>query len=288
MHARADLDEETYHIHAVIFPRATTKDGRRMLQPSKHAMIKDYEAAQDSVGQWFAEAGLVRGERRKAERRKALQQNAKLRGDEAPMAVPEHRPHVSPADWRKQQERDLADREADSAAKAADLDQREANTAVREASLQSSEETLDKRASCLAGDREKLSEREGKITRILEATQAVATHGAAALETDGSPDDARRANLAQKLFGTAFARLRNDAQTLAETAIANERRTLAKAARALEDGHRALAEIFAQLPPGLKAKLTGAAKTVAASLVSVRHLLTSHEERPKRDENPSR
>ena len=41
IHARADLDEEAYHIHAVILPRGETKDGRRMLQPSKHAMIRD-------------------------------------------------------------------------------------------------------------------------------------------------------------------------------------------------------------------------------------------------------
>ncbi|WP_282151439.1 hypothetical protein [Ruegeria atlantica] len=29
-----------------------------MLQPSVHALIEDYEKAQDSVGDWFAELGL--------------------------------------------------------------------------------------------------------------------------------------------------------------------------------------------------------------------------------------
>lgn len=57
VHARADLDEEVYHIHAVIFPRTVTTDGRKMLQPSKHPMIRDYEAAQDSLGECFAELG---------------------------------------------------------------------------------------------------------------------------------------------------------------------------------------------------------------------------------------
>ncbi|MBS1302528.1 plasmid recombination protein, partial [Loktanella sp. SALINAS62] len=78
IHARADRDEAAYHIHAVIMPRATVEIAkpnakmptatatRRMLQPSIHPLIKDYEAAQDSVGQWFADQGLVRGERRAA------------------------------------------------------------------------------------------------------------------------------------------------------------------------------------------------------------------------------
>ena len=45
IHARADRDEEAYHIHAVILPRGETRDGRRMLQPSIHPMIKNYEEA---------------------------------------------------------------------------------------------------------------------------------------------------------------------------------------------------------------------------------------------------
>ena len=68
IHARADLDEEAYHIHAVIMPRATVqKFGTecRVLQPSIHPFIKDYEKAQDDLGSWFSEVGLVRGERRK-------------------------------------------------------------------------------------------------------------------------------------------------------------------------------------------------------------------------------
>ncbi|MCP4824056.1 MAG: Pre (Mob) type recombination enzyme, partial [Shimia sp.] len=64
IHARADLDETTYHIHAIVMPRCESKDGRKMLQPSKHPLIKDYEKAQDSVGEWFSELGLKRGERR--------------------------------------------------------------------------------------------------------------------------------------------------------------------------------------------------------------------------------
>ncbi|WP_370232725.1 plasmid recombination protein, partial [Salipiger bermudensis] len=78
IHARADLDEEAYHIHAIILPRGETKDGRRMLQPSKHAMIRDYEAAQDSVGAWFSEIGLHRGERRAEAIRAAIKHNRQI------------------------------------------------------------------------------------------------------------------------------------------------------------------------------------------------------------------
>ncbi len=43
IHARADHDEATFHIHAIIMPVVKTRDGRRMLQPSKHEVIKHYE-----------------------------------------------------------------------------------------------------------------------------------------------------------------------------------------------------------------------------------------------------
>ncbi|MCQ0091301.1 hypothetical protein [Roseovarius sp. M141] len=69
------MDEQAYHIHAVIMPRATVqKYGVEcsVLQPSIHPLIKDYEAAQDSVGVWFAPLNLVRGERRKQAIRDAL------------------------------------------------------------------------------------------------------------------------------------------------------------------------------------------------------------------------
>ncbi len=117
IHARADLDETTYHIHAIVMPRSETKDGRKMLQPSKHQLIKDYEKAQDSVGQWFSELGLKRGERRKQALRDALQKHREEQVVEGkstvpPANLPEHVEHVSPREWREKNERQLADREA--------------------------------------------------------------------------------------------------------------------------------------------------------------------------------
>ncbi|MFC3530479.1 hypothetical protein ACFOMH_20135 [Paracoccus mangrovi] len=46
-------------------------------------MIRDYEAAQDSVGDWFAELGLVRGKREAEDIRKAVRFNAQIRADAA-------------------------------------------------------------------------------------------------------------------------------------------------------------------------------------------------------------
>ncbi|WP_196223481.1 plasmid recombination protein [Roseibium sp. RKSG952] len=117
IHARADLDETTYHIHAIVMPRGITKDGRKALQPSVHPLIKNYEKAQDSVGEWFAELGLKRGERRKQVLREAVQKHRAEQGVEGnktvePAELPEHVEHVSPRQWREEKERQLADREA--------------------------------------------------------------------------------------------------------------------------------------------------------------------------------
>ena len=98
IHARADTDEQAYHIHAVIMPRATVhKYGVecQVLQPSVHPLIRDYEAAQDSVGEWFRNVGLVRGEARKQAIRDALN-NGKT--------PPEKLRHVRPAKWRAEEE----------------------------------------------------------------------------------------------------------------------------------------------------------------------------------------
>ncbi|MBN9675957.1 plasmid recombination protein [Salipiger bermudensis] len=119
IHARADLDEQAFHIHAVIMPRATVqKYGKKcaVLQPSVHPLIKDYEAAQDSVGAWFSEIGLVRGERRKQAIRDALNDGR---------TPPAKRRHVRPAEWRAREERRLAE-------KAASLEVRERDVAARE------------------------------------------------------------------------------------------------------------------------------------------------------------
>ncbi|AXI49408.1 plasmid recombination protein [Sulfitobacter sp. SK025] len=131
IHARADLDEDAYHIHAVIMPRVTVeitrtnkKTGikdviatRRMLQPSKFAVIEDYEHAQDSVGTWFQGIGLDRGERRKDAFRQAVAQ-----GETPPPKLI----HTKTRDWRRRKDRELSQREHDLAVRSVVVDERSA------------------------------------------------------------------------------------------------------------------------------------------------------------------
>lgn len=135
IHARADRDEAAYHIHAVIMPRATVeiaKPGakvktasatRRMLQPSVHPLIKDYEAAQDSVGEWFASLGLVRGERRAASIRAARAKGQK---------PPKRRYHAKTSQWRAEQELRLKAKADALEAEETALEQRDAEVSRRE------------------------------------------------------------------------------------------------------------------------------------------------------------
>jgi hypothetical protein len=131
IHARADLDEEAYHIHAVIMPRVrvemTRKDRktgekkviatRLMLQPSKFDVIENYEHAQDSVGKWFSEIGLVRGEKRKEAFREAVAKG------ETP---PPKRVHTRTRDWRRKKDVEFAKREHDLEARTSAVDERAA------------------------------------------------------------------------------------------------------------------------------------------------------------------
>lgn len=181
VHARADLDEEAYHIHAVIIPRAKTKDGRRMLQPSKHPMIRSYEDAQDSVGAWFAELGLVRGERRAEAIRDATRRNARIREDaaagvpdvllQAEVEVPKRRQHVSLRKWREQQEARIAKREnvadrkeSDLAAQAEELTGREAKVANKEQAVEVQAQKIAVRERDMTTNEAGLRERQAKLS----------------------------------------------------------------------------------------------------------------------------
>jgi hypothetical protein len=127
VHARADRDEQAYHIHAVIVPRTIVEikgATRHMLQPSKHELIEDYEAAQESVGTWFAEIDLVRGERRAQAIRDAREQG------ETP---PPKRWHARTSAWRAQEELRLEAKENELAAETARVEAREKQAQDREA-----------------------------------------------------------------------------------------------------------------------------------------------------------
>lgn len=104
VHARAHRDETAYHIHGVIAcwtEKHSRRSGRqKLLQPSSHPLLKDYEKAQDDIGAFFADLGLVRGERRAKARREAR----KAKEADASVEVPEPRTHVPSHIWRADEE----------------------------------------------------------------------------------------------------------------------------------------------------------------------------------------
>ncbi|OWY04102.1 hypothetical protein B6V76_06090 [Thioclava sp. IC9] len=160
VHARADRDETTFHIHGIIAPwheKHSKRSGhQRMLQPSAHPLLKDYEKAQDDIGAFFAELGLTRGERRAEARRKAKE----ARKTDPRVEVPKKRRHIPAHIWRADEElrlmsearklkaeRKSAQAERDEAARAkreADRKTQEARTASEQAQMrtQAADEVL--------------------------------------------------------------------------------------------------------------------------------------------------
>jgi hypothetical protein len=145
VHARADRDEIAYQIHAVIAPREVKPVNgatRRMLRPSKFAIIEDYEKAQDSVGAWFEQAGLTRGEQRAKARREARD-----RGETKP-AKPRH---TRPREWRLAEEARLALLDGALKLRAKTLDSRIEDFAERE-------QAVAKQSAALVAERRALKE----------------------------------------------------------------------------------------------------------------------------------
>jgi hypothetical protein len=237
IHARADTDEQTYHIHAVIMPRAIEhKYGVAcdVLQPSIHPLIKDYEAAQDSVGEWFSEIGLVRGEARKQASRDALN-NGK--------APPEKRRHVRPAEWRAKEELRLAKQEAN-------LETRRREVAERE---DIAEDVIAYAEAVSVGD----IDEDGKSITSSKTTRSPIT-------------PARRTGFgfvkARKAFKAVAKRLALraaiKAEQVAEARIAAEISEIKKA----DD---TILEIARLLPKGLRGKIANVRRKLSASVMAL-------------------
>ena len=276
IHARADLDEQAYHVHAVILPRAVTKDGRRMLQPSKHAMIKDYEAAQDSVGEWFAPLGLVRGEKRKAAVREAVKANAEVRkvraaaqpGEIVPeeIEVPLPREHVSPRAWREAQEAELAERrkaaerrDAEADARERGLDEREDGAAVRNAQLDRRETDVEKREEEASAVLDVAAEVAGGRVVLTEPASAAASESEVA-------DGGKRSALARSLFARALARLREQARSEAKDELASAYREIV----ATDDF---IVEIAAKLPAVARNAIVERRGSLSVRILALRNTL---------------
>lgn len=154
VHARADHDEMTYHIHAIIAPwveKTSSRRGtQRVLQPSSIPVLADYEKAQDSVGAFFEQIGLERGKRTKAARREAVETRKRrverreaLRASGKPVpsdldptadpALPIAREHVPTPVWWAEETRRLKAKEEEVRKEAARAAHARAQAVEREA-----------------------------------------------------------------------------------------------------------------------------------------------------------
>lgn len=236
VHARADHDEETYHIHAVILPRAVSKDGRQVLQPSVHPMIRNYEAAKDDVGEWFQSIGLTRGRKRRRELMAAYAHNKKLRENGASkdklVPLPEYRQHVTPRKYREQKERDMAtasrgidERTGELSLRAHALDQRERALEAREVDADAVIEMAEEVAA-------------GQLDGVLSATSE---------NVEPAPDDTQplsRRDRARRAFGKAIIHLAT--KTRAE---------FAEAFGEIRAADTVLVQILSELPTAARTRL---------------------------------
>ncbi|MFT6533002.1 MAG: hypothetical protein ACJASC_002560 [Limimaricola cinnabarinus] len=230
VHARADLDEQAFHIHAVIVPKVQVElngTKRWMLQPSKHGLIKNYEAAQDSVGAHFAPLGLVRGERRAEAVRKARQS-----GEEPPA----YRQHVRTADWRKAEDTRIVET-------IADLDRRAEAMVIEEGTIEQKREAVTDRENAIDAREDAAVAKEQEADAVLAVGQGLAAGAFDIEDRDGTPalfetPDAKsgllsklRARIAPSTSGRAralhvfsktLARLRQQARDEAKTAVARD------------------------------------------------------------------
>ncbi|MBC7146856.1 MAG: plasmid recombination protein [Thioclava marina] len=254
VHARADLDETAYHIHAVIIPRAVTTDGRRMLQPAVHPLIRSYEKAQDSVGEWFEEIGLQRGERRKQALREALKHNRKVREARAngaadpgtEIALPKHREHVSPRKWRESQEVELSSRDK---------------------AVKQSEEILAAEKSALADQERTVTQRQREAQSVLDVAAAVA-EGRVDIVSDlnervSQVAQADTPSPVRALFGRALEVLRQRARKEARAEFTDE-------FTQIEAADAALLEIAKTLPGKARQRLAQARRSLSLPLNALR------------------
>ncbi|SES21882.1 hypothetical protein SAMN04490244_107168 [Tranquillimonas rosea] len=142
-HLRMDLDEETPHFHAVIFETAEktnkTRGTQRLIQPSAHPLLADYELLQDVAGEHYASIGLARGQKRAQEVREAK---------ESELPLPDAVRHVSPREYRNGRARAIRAKELGVKQQERDLDLREANVFLDEVTADA------KRAGAAAAERE--------------------------------------------------------------------------------------------------------------------------------------
>lgn len=266
VHARADLDETAYHIHAVILPLETTKDGRTMIQPSKHAVIADYEHFQDEIGNAFALLGLVRGERRAQAIREARGRKEK---------PPRKRQHLRTRRWREEEERRLtckqAQLEADEAEQRRKAAEAEAAMQAERAALEAAKAKQQRAAAeaeaNMNAERARLAEQAAEQDAVLAGAEAL---GAGLIDPAqvevtlgaGNPDDPAAAQIITRInkspsgwrrFAAVLApgwqRMRQAAAQEAEARLADEKARVVSDRAEIEDVWQKLAEMTRRLLP---------------------------------------
>ncbi|KAF0674473.1 plasmid recombination protein [Profundibacterium mesophilum] len=282
VHARADLDEQAFHIHAVIVPKVQVElngTKRWMLQPSKHDLIKNYEAAQDSVGQHFAPLGLVRGERRAEAVRKARQN-----GDEPPA----YRQHVRTADWRKAEDTRIVETRAE-------LDQRAQAMTAEEVAIERKREAVTGRENAIGAREDAAVAKAQEADAVLAVGQGLAAgafdiednHGAPVLvETPDAkpgllsnlrarmaPSSSGRAR-ALHVFSRALARLREKARDEAKTAVARD-------TAEIQSADETIVEIASRLPDAERRSIGKIRVSLTARIMALTGRGQGNEDRPK-------
>ncbi|MFY0310702.1 plasmid recombination protein [Leisingera sp. D0M16] len=278
VHARADLDEQAFHIHAVIVPKAQVDlngTKRWMLQPSKHDLIKDYEAAQDSVGQHFAPLGLMRGERRAAAVRKARQN-----GEEAPA----YRQHVRTADWRKAEDTRIAETRAK-------LDQRAEAMIAEKAAIEQRQDALTSRENAIEVREKATAAKEQEADAVLAVGQGLAAgafdiedrHGTPALVETPEAKPGLLSKLRSRMalsssgraralhvFSKALARLRKQSRDEAKTAVARD-------TAEIEAADEKIVEIASRLPDAERRSIGKIRLSLSARIMALTGRNTARE-----------
>lgn len=190
VHARADHDETTYHVHAVIVPAKKMlkrqkgaaepelpvpgedlfthhgKPCKVQLVASKHPLLRNYELAQDSVGLAFASVGLRCGTRHWAATKQAMNEGRR----------PDTRPaHKAAHVWRAEQEAALKKQRAEHAQKEAELKALEATLATRMELVAAAKRQLTAEISAARQEKAKAARLKARANAVIAVAEAVAT-----------------------------------------------------------------------------------------------------------------
>ena len=262
LHARADRDETTFHIHGVIASwteKHSKRSGRQLLiQPSSHPLLKDYEKAQDDIGAFFSSLGLTRGERQAAARRKAKEKKK----TDPTVIIPGRKKHVPAHVWRANEEvrlaRETAKNEAEK--KKLEAEQKRAERLQLEAQNQ---------RKALTAANKRAEAREAAANEVIEIAEQAATGNLIPAENDRMtvsprvPAKSRERDRLERLLlapgssarkllihlGGAYRAFRQGAAQQAEKSVAARLAAVEQKETALD---QLRAKMLAALPSGLR------------------------------------